>query len=91
MILQKKIECRNREEVQKLISYFKDLKFFENLKKDNDVEEDIIYYCCKELKYRKYEDNTSIINYGEEGNEFFIIIEGEVEILTPKQIEMRVN
>jgi len=43
------------------------------------------------LKYRKYEDNTSIINYGEEGNEFFIIIEGEVEILTPKQIEMRVN
>jgi len=33
------------------------LSFFESLKKESEVDEDIIYQCCRELKYRRYTKN----------------------------------
>jgi hypothetical protein len=91
IILSKKSDHRSREEVKKLVWYFKGLSFFESLKKDAAVDEDIIYQCCRELRYRKYDPNQPIIKYGEEGHEFFIIIEGTVSILTPKVTEIKLQ
>jgi CRP-like cAMP-binding protein len=66
------------------------LKFFQSLKKENESE-DIIYQCCKELKYRKYEPGKKICKYGEEGDEFYVIIKGSVDIYTPKHIEVNLS
>jgi len=74
-----------------LIYFFQGLSFFESLKKESEVDEDIIYQCCRELKYRKYHKNQRVITYGDEGNEFYIIIKGEVDILTPKTLEVMLN
>ncbi|CDW91734.1 cyclic nucleotide-binding domain containing protein [Stylonychia lemnae] len=91
VILQKKSDWRNREEIKKLIYFFQGLSFFESLKKESEVDEDIIYQCCRELKCRKYATDQKIIQYGEDGNEFYIIIKGEVDILTPKTVEVQLS
>ena len=52
-------------------------------KKDKLLEE-----CCRELKYRKYSDGEEITKFGDYGEEFFILIQGQVGIHTPKTIEV---
>jgi CRP-like cAMP-binding protein len=54
------------------------------LKKGNEGDGDeIIHQCCKELKYRKYQKGEAICRYGEEGDEFYVILKGRVTIYTP--------
>ena len=48
----------------------------------------LLYECCKELKYRFYKEGEAVCNYGDIGEEFYIIIEGTVGIQTPKTIEV---
>ncbi len=73
-ILQKKSEWRSKDDIGKLKLYFKDLNFFESLKKESDIDDDVIYQCFKDFKYRKYEAGQNIIKYGDEGDEFYMII-----------------
>ena len=84
-ILNKKGEWRNRDDLTKLKRYFEQLSFFQSLKKEDD---DIVYQCCKELKYRCYQEGEAICEYGEEGREFYVIIDGKVQIYTPKAVEL---
>lgn len=46
-----------------------------------------LFFC----RYRKYSDKEKIIKYGEDGNEFFIIIDGTVGIYTPKLTEFKMT
>lgn len=86
--MNKRGEWRNREETQKLKYFIEELSFFQSLKKENEADDDIIYQCCKELKYRRYAPGETICKYGEEGNEFYVIIKGKVTVYTPKTIEV---
>ena len=74
---------RTREEVQHLKNYFIRLKFFDNLLKDNDQDEEVISECCKQLQYRKYYKHDFICKYGEEGHEFYILMKGRVNVIVP--------
>lgn len=47
----------------------------------------MLYDCVKELKYRCFEEGETICRYGEIGEEFFIILKGEVSVEAPKTIE----
>ena len=40
------------------------------------------------MKYRKYAADDKICKFGEEGNEFYVIISGKVRVYTPKTIEL---
>lgn len=53
------------------------------MKSEKGNDEDIVSSCCKELKYRSYNKNEAICNFGEEGLEFYIIIKGSVKIMVP--------
>jgi hypothetical protein len=48
----------------------------------------MILECCKQIKYRKYLDGEEICRYGEFGDEFYIIISGEVIIKTAKSFQV---
>ena len=63
--------------------FFEDLVCFKKLKKEYSLDDDGIYYCCKELRYRKYSNGSNICVFGEEGYEFYVIIHGTVGVLVP--------
>jgi len=48
----------------------------------------LLYECVKELKYKCYEQGEAICRYGDIGEEFFIILKGEVSVEAPKSIEI---
>ena len=59
------------------------MKFFENLTKENENDEEVVLHCCRLLKYRKYQKNEYICRYGEEGNEFYILMKGVANVIVP--------
>lgn len=63
--------------------YFIHLKFFENITKDNDNDEEVVLHCCKLLKYRVYQKNECICKFGDEGNEFYIFMKGRANVIVP--------
>ena len=93
IILGKSGEHRTREDLQKLKRYFEDLSFFQSLKKKETLNEDddLVLQCCKELKYREYEEGEVVCNYGEEGHEFYSVMHGKVHIYVPKSVELCVT
>ncbi|TNV85947.1 hypothetical protein FGO68_gene16394 [Halteria grandinella] len=63
---------RSREENQRISLFFEKLPIFQNMRKD----------------MRSYQDGEVICNYGDIGEEFYIVIQGEVSIHSPKSIEV---
>ena len=62
--------------------YFKKIK-----KEDTQLKVEQITKICRLEKFSK---NDSIINYGEIGDKFYIVLEGIVEVYKPKYIEIEV-
>ena len=67
-----------------LVPFLKNIKFF----KDENIKEDELLEICKKLRYETYLEDEIVFNYGEYGNKFYIIIEGEVGILVPDKQKM---
>ena len=42
--------------------------------------------CCKVMKYELFEASQIVFNYGEPGDKFYVILEGEVSIKVPTNI-----
>lgn len=63
------------------------LKFFENLIKDNENDEEVVIHCCRLLRYRKYHKGDYICKYGEEGTEFYILMKGSAKVIVPIPLE----
>ena len=59
------------------------MKFFENLMKENDNDIEIVNQCCKQLKFRSYTKDEYVCKFREDGNEFYIIMTGSVSVLVP--------
>ena len=43
----------------------------------------MVLNCCKLLKYRKYSKDDYICRFGEEGNEFYILMKGIANVIVP--------
>ena len=86
--LQKPESERN---IEKIVKYIRTLKGFVNIL--NDTNEDFNYYlneCAKILKYSQREKDEIIVQQGEKGDSFFLILKGSVSFLVsrPKLYEL---
>ena len=80
--LNKSNKNRNQEII---IDYLKTLVPFMNLVNEkNEYSTEIINKISKIMTYQKNIKNDLIIQYGDKGNDFYIILKGNINILVPK-------
>ena len=87
--LKKPKESRNQEVI---IDYIKTLEPLMNLIQErNEDSEDIIQKISKIMNLQSNRENDLIIQYGERGNNFYIILQGTIGIFVPKYLEYYMN
>ena len=84
-VLKKEKHFRTKQEI-KAIAEFLALKndFFNKLKQSN---QSTLYAVVNVLNIETYNQGDTIINYGEEGDKLYVVLEGKVAVYKPKQIE----
>ena len=87
--LKKPIENRNQEII---IDYIKTLEPLMNLIQErNEDSEEIINKISKIMNLQSNKINDLIIQYGERGNNFYIILQGTIGIFVPRYLEYYMN
>jgi CRP-like cAMP-binding protein len=59
----------------------KEIEFFKKLAAS--VPMDLLLILVRKLTYQKLEEREVLFKYGQKGNSFFIIIDGEVSVTVP--------
>ena len=80
------IPPNKQRKLENILGYLKSLKNFMLLlksQKESTVEE-ILYKLSSVMRIRKTKKHEIIVNEGEKGKEFFILLKGKVCVLTPK-------
>ena len=76
---------RSIPQIEKISFYIEKNKLYNKLKTESKLDESslqkILLFICYNLEYRDISKNTIIFREGDLGEEFFIIIQGEVEVL----------
>lgn len=80
-ILMKDPKDRTKDDVKLLSTIFANNKFFKSQKEQ--FEEKTINYLYRNLHLLKFKENQTVFDYGDVGELFYIIIEGEVIIKVP--------
>ncbi|OMJ72986.1 hypothetical protein SteCoe_28438 [Stentor coeruleus] len=75
-----------------LVNYTKDVAFFSKIAAEHNSSE-IHKECCSVMLLEEYEEGDLIINYGEIGEKFYILLYGSVSIMLPikKKIKLTVS
>ena len=81
-VLKKSKLSRTRREIKILGDYLsKNFEFFKRVKRQtNSVQYEKTLIC---LKYEEYFPNTPIIYYGDEGDKFYILLDGKISMYKP--------
>jgi CRP-like cAMP-binding protein len=58
----------------------KGIKYFSD---KPEIKENDLIFVCEHVRYEQYHQGENIINVGEYGDKFYVIIEGEVQVLVP--------
>ena len=76
------------------MSYMMGIKFLNemikevyNTKKDQAIQRSDYKLLCENMRFRYYKAGETIFEYGDYGDQFFIILKGTVSVLVPKQKE----
>eukprot|EP00347_Sterkiella_histriomuscorum_P000677 403374923 len=64
-------------------------KFFANLK--NECDREAILECFKAMTIEEFKQKDTVFNFGDYGNEFFIILQGKVSVQVPTLVNMTCN
>jgi CRP-like cAMP-binding protein len=65
--------------------FFKHNKFFTELETSSGVA--VVKKCLSKLEYAKFVKNKYVMKQGDEGDSYFIILQGNVQILQNKLVE----
>ena len=98
----KNIEERDKDDLILISIFLYQQKRFINLFKNNmmDLNEkldtkfyDSLTYISSNIMYSKFNSNRLLMRYGEEGNKFYLLLQGEVAILIPikKLVNITIN
>ena len=89
-ILKKSKLSRNRKEIKIIGEYLsKNFEFFKRIKRQtNSLQYEKAITC---LKYEEYKENESIIYYGDEGDKFYVLIEGKLSLYKPKYYQQEMT
>jgi CRP-like cAMP-binding protein len=89
-ILQKPKLERTKTDIKILSQFMCDrYSFFKKLREESD--NDKLEACLKVLNYERFEENTNIINYGEIGDKFYIILTGTIGIYKHKIVKQELT
>jgi CRP-like cAMP-binding protein len=77
LILQKPIHLRKKEEVNVLISYFKDVAFF---KDKFDFSSKNFKDTVNAVTTKEFKKGENVFEYGDKGEGFYVVLEGTVSI-----------
>jgi CRP-like cAMP-binding protein len=69
-------------EIEKLLLFTKDIQFFKKINAEYGSNE-IHKECCNAMTLEEYEPNDIIINFGEIGEKFYVILKGSVSVTRP--------
>ncbi|EAR93200.2 cyclic nucleotide-binding domain protein (macronuclear) [Tetrahymena thermophila SB210] len=86
VILEKKPEDRTQKEVKILARLTENIKFFKEVRLSENGSS-IHEQLCKYLIPRSFEANKTLFNQGDHGDEFWIILTGEVKVLKREFVE----
>eukprot|EP00347_Sterkiella_histriomuscorum_P003283 403364882 len=84
-ILKRPSETRKDNEIKQLIPYLKQIKFFQE--RQEIMKESDFLFLCERATYEHYNPHRVIFNYGDYGEKFYIILEGQVSVLLPRKRE----
>lgn len=83
---------RTHEELTFLKGFFKNIPTFSDLVSKSSINFDQIFDSIVNLlKYEFLEKNKIIFRYGDQGDKFYIILSGKVQVLAPKLIEQKMS
>ena len=71
---------RTANEVKEVAKIVKEIPFF---KAKSSLRENEVQYLVHHFRHRQFKAGTNIVNYGEPGEQFFIILQGKVKIMAP--------
>lgn len=80
-IMSKPSKERNKEELIKVSKYFSQKHFFQKLIEKGNGE--VVDQLSKEMNLEVFEKDTNIINWGEIGHTFYVIVKGDVDVYIP--------
>jgi CRP-like cAMP-binding protein len=85
-LLQKEPIDRTHSETAILIKAFENIQYFKNSFNDPIKENyrNFIKNCADNLKFEFFEPGKPIVHYGEHGDKFYIILQGELDIYIMK-------
>jgi len=86
-LLSKEPQDRTKVEIRELEEYFKNNPFFEReaaRARDNQTIQNLFTH----LKVLEYQKGDTVFKFGDRGQLFYIIIDGEIEIRTPAPVEL---
>ena len=81
-ILNVEPEERDEEEIKCLVEILGKMEFFQTLGVQNEVK--LIETCCRNISIEFVEKNQYVFLYGSLGSKFYIILQGTVGVLIPK-------
>ena len=87
-ILAKPHEDRTRADYKAMHKFFvSEVPFFSNLMKKENQTKSFLFKIYEVLELKYYEKDDILCKFGEMGDSFFIILEGEVAVKVPTQFE----
>lgn len=77
---------RDQEDLEALTQFMTRYKFFSKLKKNHDIE--TVHQVMRYIKVTKIELNKFLIQQGEDGDRFYVILKGTVGVQKAYNIEV---
>lgn len=84
VILTKEPKERSSQEIKQVQKHFKDNKFFAKVLKERD--EKTFYDLCERLRLEEHQEGAVVFNYGDQGQLFYIVIDGLVDVKVPSPV-----
>lgn len=73
---------RSQHDLEEIMKVTKDIKFLKNLSEERNSDR-VHWECCRVMTLEIFNPGDNVINFGEPGNKYYIIIKGKVSVLVP--------